>query len=557
MADNLTTDDIIDVNDVGESEITGTEKIVALTAEGEVTTVSTSSVITANKGELETEKTARANADTALEGKITTEVTRATTAENNLSTSISTAETNAKNLANATGTLAIAHGGTGVTTQAEINKAFIGNLEVGNSDVTDGTEFVSSTTSNNGFSDPSDLNKPYKRKFIKVWNYIKDKISSVLGLTSEKVSSYDSHLTNKNNPHSVTKSQVGLGSVVNTGDSATPTSGGTTKFTTGGAYTLKQSIDKNTRAIATLNGTGTGSVTKAVSDGIAKVVANAPASFDTLKEISDWIDTHEDGASSMNSAIQANTNDITDIRSRVPVNDGNDKRVLMCRELWIAHRPHQGNNEAEFLRKIEGAGLHFYSTDGKDGCIGVNPIARGANRGTCAFIDADQILLGAYENGGNESKDLKTVVAKSYKVCKNSPSDPNIPTFLSNSELTDKHKKILRKIFGAICIGKCLSLNLGVNYTPKQGPGIYNLYQPLTIIGGQDWDFHNVTINKDGVTFDKVVDISNNYSYLGGITDGGDFYSVDAYQLVTDIIKNDFSGVSLIKVFATIMENWV
>lgn len=35
----------------------------------------------------------------------------------------------------------------------------------------------------------------------------------------------------------VTKSDVGLGSVVNTGDSATPTSGGTDKFTTGGAYT--------------------------------------------------------------------------------------------------------------------------------------------------------------------------------------------------------------------------------------------------------------------------------------------------------------------------------
>lgn len=36
----------------------------------------------------------------------------------------------------------------------------------------------------------------------------------------------------------VSKSDVGLGSVANTGDSATPSSGGTTKFTTGGAYTM-------------------------------------------------------------------------------------------------------------------------------------------------------------------------------------------------------------------------------------------------------------------------------------------------------------------------------
>ena len=84
------------------------------------------------------------------------------------------------------GTLPIANGGTGVTTQGDINKAFVGNLEVGESDVTDGTEFVSSWASDNGFAETTEgaLNKPYKRQFIKVWNYIKGKISSVLGLTA-------------------------------------------------------------------------------------------------------------------------------------------------------------------------------------------------------------------------------------------------------------------------------------------------------------------------------------------------------------------------------------
>lgn len=83
------------------------------------------------------------------------------------------------------GVQTVANGGTGVTTQAEINKAFIGNLEEVVSDVTDGTEFVSSWASDNGFSDTNAINKPYKRKFIKVWNYIKGKISSVLGLTKD------------------------------------------------------------------------------------------------------------------------------------------------------------------------------------------------------------------------------------------------------------------------------------------------------------------------------------------------------------------------------------
>ena len=85
------------------------------------------------------------------------------------------------------GVQTVANGGTGVTTQADINKAFISNLDVGTSDVTDGTEFVSSYASDSGFSstDEGSLHKPYKRQFVKVWNYIKDKISSVLGLTKD------------------------------------------------------------------------------------------------------------------------------------------------------------------------------------------------------------------------------------------------------------------------------------------------------------------------------------------------------------------------------------
>ena len=65
------------------------------------------------------------------------------------------------------------------------------------------------------------------------------------GITATDKSAYDSHIASTSNPHGVTKAQVGLGSVVNTGDSATPVAGGTTKFTTGGAYTeLNKKADK-------------------------------------------------------------------------------------------------------------------------------------------------------------------------------------------------------------------------------------------------------------------------------------------------------------------------
>lgn len=60
-------------------------------------------------------------------------------------------------------------------------------------------------------------------------------------------------------------------------------------------------------AIETLNGTGEGSVIKAVEDGIAAIVANAPDDLDTLKEIADYIASDKTNAAQMNNAIAANT----------------------------------------------------------------------------------------------------------------------------------------------------------------------------------------------------------------------------------------------------------
>ena len=74
-------------------------------------------------------------------------------------------------------------------------------------------------------------------------------------------------------------------------------------------------IQSHTTALATLNGEGEGSVKKTVTDEIAKVVADAPESLDTLKEISDWISSHESDASAMNGAIQTNKSDIATLQT--------------------------------------------------------------------------------------------------------------------------------------------------------------------------------------------------------------------------------------------------
>ena len=92
---------------------------------------------------------------------------------------------------------------------------------------------------------------------------------------------------------------------------------------------VKKILDNKT-AIDLLNATATtdtqaplGSVERTVGDKvaeeIAKVVASAPADFDTLKEIADWISTHSNSATAMNSAIQENKDAVSSLKTLLGV----------------------------------------------------------------------------------------------------------------------------------------------------------------------------------------------------------------------------------------------
>lgn len=60
--------------------------------------------------------------------------------------------------------------------------------------------------------------------------------------------------------------------------------------------TLAGSVNAVTTDVLNLRGTDTGNITirEIAEEEVAKVVAQAPGSFDTLKEIADWISNHED-----------------------------------------------------------------------------------------------------------------------------------------------------------------------------------------------------------------------------------------------------------------------
>ena len=67
---------------------------------------------------------------------------------------------------------------------------------------------------------------------------------------------------------------------------------------------LRKRIKDNEDAIGTLQGLDTNKSARTIAaEEVAKVVNGAPESFDTLKELSDWISTHGTDATAMNTAI--------------------------------------------------------------------------------------------------------------------------------------------------------------------------------------------------------------------------------------------------------------
>ena len=81
--------------------------------------------------------------------------------------------------------------------------------------------------------------------------------------------------------------------------------------------TTNANVKANADAIAVLNGDGVGSVSAAVAAGIAEVVAEAPESFDTLKEVADWIANDTTGAAAMQADVAQLKKDVADHETRL------------------------------------------------------------------------------------------------------------------------------------------------------------------------------------------------------------------------------------------------
>ena len=155
---------------------------------------------------------------------------------------------------------------------------------------------------------------------------------------------------------------------------------------------LSKRVSDNEEAIDTLNGTGPGSVSKTVADAIAQVVAEAPEDFDTLKEISDWISGHSDDAAAMNSAIQQNSTDISNLQKEVAKKANSDEVNTA-----LGKKANAEEVTAELAKKI---GVVAGATQGgvpvfdENGCLsdsGVKPLSVSVSDMTICFTENQEV----------------------------------------------------------------------------------------------------------------------------------------------------------------------
>ena len=168
---------------------------------------------------------------------------------------------------------------------------------------------------------------------------------------------------------------------------------------------LKGRVAANETAIATLNGTGEGSVSKQVADAVASIVADAPEAYDTLKEISDWISSHASDASAMNSQINTNKTDIANLTALVgslPETASSDTVVGYINEAIAALKIGDYAKAADLtaaVARIDTAEGKITTLEGKVKAIEDKNISDGANK-----VEASTT------NGNIKIDDVETVV---------------------------------------------------------------------------------------------------------------------------------------------------
>lgn len=205
-----------------------------------------------------------------------------------------------------------------------------------------------------------------------------------------------------------------------------------------------------------------------ITSKVAEIVANAPEDFDTLKEMSDWIAGHENDAAAMNSAIQTNAGNISDLQTnKANVSDLDN-----------------------YVEKSDGKGLstNDYTTAEKNKLAG---IATGANNYTLPTATAS--TLGGVKVGSGLS--------------------------ISNGVLSASGGSDLNIAVGHVESGASGTITLG--FTPK-----FVIMVATSALHTNDSALYSYHIARLAVT-DYPVSTSTSTTYLLRVVDNGFYYNAN------------------------------
>lgn len=143
---------------------------------------------------------------------------------------------------------------------------------------------------------------------------------------------------------------------------------------------------------------------KTVADKLAEIVADAPDSFNTLKEMSDWITEHADSAAAMNSAIQTNTDNIGVLQTSF---EELNKKTLYAHHIKFSGRNVLYMNTPHFTIHTESSDAFTYNTllnwlneqgfESADNYLDIPPLIRQSGTSGNSYL---VIYCGMYVTGG-------------------------------------------------------------------------------------------------------------------------------------------------------------
>lgn len=252
------------------------------------------------------------------------------------------------------------------------------------------------------------------------------------------------------------------------------------------------------------------SIRDIISEEIAKVVAGAPASLDTLKEISDWISSHESDAASMNSQIQTNKGDIATIKQSLNSLGTGSTSVSD----WI------NNGYSEEY----GNGIYWRNYDGED------EVGR-------VVVNTDKIVL--YNSDTNATFEADVVNGVRFNNMNVTIDGNRVLTTNDLSNISSGGTVSESDILGTICIGKY--------ETPEKAYGVNGPYETGNTVQRYWTIGHSDT--SDSLEVKQWVMINNDQSSLEEVqfpqlvlprdTVIGD---LPVYQLLSDLMTKVYTN---------------